>query len=496
VKSSEQQSSRETPPEPSRLINALRHLGYDFETAVADLIDNSVAAGASRVLVRFVCKDDAVRSVIIADDGSGVAPDELIAAMTFGSPKRQSAQSLGKYGLGLKLASLGNARCVSLVSRCAGRSAGARWTVGGIESGWKLQLLTDRDARQQLDSPWGELDLTHSGTLVIWDDVDRMGGLSGDLRSRLRLIARRLELHLGLCFHRFLEAGRLTIEMDQQTEGAYERSVRVPVQPLNPFKYPETGHPNFPMVFKGAAPGWKLSLRAHIWPPNSDLLQYKLGSRAAARQGFYFYRNNRLLQAGGWNGVLQHETEPHNSLARISIELPTDYDSIFGLNVQKSAVIVPSAFDTAIATATTQDGTTFDAYRRVAQQVYRKEDGRARKHRPLVPVTGLPKSVQKVARRYFARDEKLVRKAGFKWRRLRPDAVFSINRHDKVIELNSIYREQLRTNGGIGLTSEALVKVLIYMLASRYLDSERVSDQQERQLSALNDLLLASAGVT
>ena len=135
---------------------------------------------------------------------------------------------------------------------------------------------------------------------------------------------------------------------------------------------------------------------------------------------------------------------------------------------------------------------TFDTFRRVAQQVYRKQDGRAAKNRPLVPVAGLPKSVQAAAQRYLSRDGGRMRTAGFRWRRLRSDQIFSLDRESKVIELNSLYRDAIRTGKTRGLRSESLVKMLLFILTSRYLDSERISDQQLRQLSALNELICAS----
>src|SRR5208282_1396565 len=111
-------------------------------------------------------------------------------------------------------------------------------------------------------------------------------------------------------------------------------SVRVEVPPLNPFAYHAPGNPDYPKTFRTKiAQASTLSLEAHIWPPNSELPQYKLGNKAAARQGFYFYRNGRLIQSGGWNGLVQHDSEPHGSLARTRIDLPPELDGTFGLNV-------------------------------------------------------------------------------------------------------------------------------------------------------------------
>ena len=112
-------------------------------------------------------------------------------------------------------------------------------------------------------------------------------------------------------------------------------------------------------------------MKAHIWPPNAKDPQYKLGGgRVAARQGFYFYRNKRLIQAGGWNGWREHDAEPHSSLARVAVDMPPELDRHFRLNVQKSKVDVPPNFVSALEAA--RSGvTTFAHYVRDAVDVYR-----------------------------------------------------------------------------------------------------------------------------
>src|SRR5262249_6769998 len=151
----------------------------------------------------------------------------------------------------------------------------------------------------------------------------------------LRQLQRRLQLHLGMTFHRFLEGTaitgqRLRILIDLQHDGAHEQPHRIEIVPLNPFAYPRTAHPDFPQKF--CLPlGERRTVEAEacIWPANSNDECYKLGNKAASRQGFYFYRNDRLIQAGGWNGLVQSDSEPHSSLARVRIDLPESLDALF-----------------------------------------------------------------------------------------------------------------------------------------------------------------------
>lgn len=483
-----------TPPDPARLIMALRQIGYSFDHAIADLIDNSINARASTVLVRFICSGDQIRSVVVADDGGGMDEGQLHNAMRFGSERDLDPSSLGKYGMGLKLASLSHARRLTVITRRATRVSARRWTINGIEQGWKCEVLTADGATTQLDASWGVLNLATDGTLVIWDDLDKLATSSSGLRATVRLLATRLQTHLGLCFHRFIENRTLAIYLDQQTEGQAERSIRVDVTPLNPFAYPVPGNPFYPKTFRTkVAKMGTLSLEAHIWPPNSELPQYRLGNKAAARQGFYFYRNGRLIQSGGWNGLVQHDSEPHGSLARTKIDLPPELDSAFGLNVQKSAVIVPPGFDLAVALARTDDGDTFDAYRRAAQQVYRRQDSRAAKSLPLIPRRGLPKKLGDTAEALLAPTRTRIRKVSFEWKELATGEVFQLDRHSRTIYLNRTYRKVLLAGRHPHKVDLPLFKVMLFLLTADDFDSERVSGQQKRRLDFANALLAHAA---
>lgn len=486
-------NSTESLPNPKRMIEALRQIGYSLEQSIADLVDNSINANAQNVLIRFVTKGDTISSIIIADDGEGMSASRLSDAMKFGSNEEAGAESLGKYGMGLKLASLSFARSLTVISRRSKLTNAMRWTIKGISSGWLCDILDEDDAKDYLESDWSGLDLSRHGTLVIWDNIDKLATGDNGIARALRAIRSRLSNHLGLCFHRFIEDGSLNISVDIQETGEEIHRIHDEIHALNPFDYPVSGHPEFPKKLRAQIDGvGSLMLDAHIWPANSDEPQYKLGGRTSAKQGFYFYRNNRLIQPGGWNGVIQDETEPHGSLARIKIDLPARFDEHFGLNVQKSSVIVPPAFVPGVLSAKADDGDSLSRYRRKADTVYRKKDTGAVKHRPLIPGSGVPTSVIKTARSTLAQDGEKTRNVDIRWEYIASGDVFQVDSSSDTIVLNKAYRESVLCGMGATKTDAPLFKTLIFLLARQDLERSRMSSKRKEELESVNRLIAAA----
>jgi len=486
-------TATEAPPNPKRMIEALRQIGYSLEQSIADLVDNSINAEAGNVLIRFVTKGEKIESIIIADDGHGMSATKLADAMKFGSEDEAAPESLGKYGMGLKLASLSFAKSLTVISRRANKTHAMRWTIKGISSGWLCDVLDETSSKNYYDSDWSGLDISRHGTLVIWDSIDKLATGQKGLQKTLRTIRNRLSNHIGLCFHRFIEDGSLNVFVDVQQSGEEIHRIRDEIYALNPFAYPVSGHQEFPKKLKSDIDGvGTLILDAHIWPANSDEPQYKLGGRTSARQGFYFYRNNRLIQAGGWNGVVQDESEPHGSLARIKVDLPPRFDKHFGLNVQKSAVIVPPAFVPGVQGAHADDGDTIARYRRKADSVYRKKDTGAIKHRPMILGEGVPKSVAKAARAEFSPSGERTRRVDFRWEYLSSGDVFKIDQANDTIVLNKIYRKSILCGMHPIKTDVPLFKTLIFFLAKEDINRSRMSGKRKEELDSINRLLAAA----
>ena len=481
-------------PDPGRLIFALRQIGYSLEQAVSDLIDNAVSAGASNVLIRFIWSGEQITGLAVADDGAGMSADELRNAMRFGSPERIDRTSLGKFGLGLKLASFSHARKMTVVSVSNNHCTGRRWTIEGIRRNWDCATLSELQAYDLCTSPWSPVNVTAGGTVVIWDDIDKLPVSARGMRHTLRALHRRLELHLGLHFHRFIRDGRLRIYIDQQEQGAPEHQIRVEVPPLDPFGYPSAALPDYPRTFRVHISGvGDIAAEGHIWPPNSEQAEYRLGNRAAARQGFYFYRNDRLIQAGGWNGLVQAETEPHSSLARVRIDLPPDLDSSFSLNVQKSSVVVPPGFVEAVQEALDEQGVGFEAYRQAAQTVYRRRDSRSLSQRPPIPATGLPpKLMEGFPARVPARKEE-PRPIAIEWAELDKGEFFRIDPAAGCLVLNARYREKVLAGLPAHAEDVPLVKTLLFLLLQQDLNATQPSDKRRRELSRINQILATAA---
>jgi hypothetical protein len=476
-------------PDAAMLIRALRQIGYSFEQAISDLIDNSISAGASVVLLRFFVEGEKIRSIALVDNGSGMSEKGLTEAMRFGSETHVTRRTLGKFGMGMKLASLSYAQSLTVVTTHNNRPAARRWSVANIGAGWACTRISARDAAKVVNAPWGELSLSRPGTAVLWDDIDRLPTGEKGIRELLKQLQRRLQLHLGMTFHRFLEKqqGRrpaFRILIDLQFDGADERPHFVEVEPLNPFGYSASGHPDYPQNFTVSLGGrHRVEAVACIWPANAEDPTYKLGNRAAARQGFYFYRNNRLIQAGGWNALVQNDAEPHSSLARVRIDLPQSLDALFGLNVQKSAVIVPPIFLPALLVARSDKKQTFDEYRSTAQTVYRRHDARAERQQTLIPTKGLPKALSAYLQRTLP-GKTGSRGVRFVWTDLdSPTSVFEIDRKNTTIRVSRRLRKSFPPGSGKELT---LLRTCLFFLLQEDLLSQRVSSAQEKRLHVLN----------
>lgn len=483
----------EIPPNPANMITALRQIGYTVEQSIADLIDNSISAEAKHVLVRFIRDENSIINLLIADDGYGMSKRKLREAMKFGSEQPLDGESLGKYGMGLKVASLGYAQTLTVLTRNGSYTGGRRWTVDGISEGWVCDILDTAEVKENLNQPLGNVDLSKSGTLLVWSDIDKLKIGNAGVDKALQRLTRKLNLHFGLCFHRFLDSGRLEIRIDDRLIGEEETNICKIVEPIDPFGYPQSGHTEFPKYYKANIPGvGPLRVEAHVWPPNADLIEYRLGGKAAQRQGFYFYRNDRLIQAGGWNEVLDNETDPHNSLTRVAVNLPPNQDSQYGLNVQKSAIIAPAAFEEAMNHAKSSDGDTLADYRSVAQKVYRKDE-RFRDALPLVPNEGIPKSLARGVKDLITGGRGRVRKLEFRWGNVKNGDVFRLDRRDKTIIINRAYRDDILAGNSATTSDVPTFKLLLFLLTVDDMDTSRVTQKQQERIDLINKILIEAA---
>jgi hypothetical protein len=338
------QQTIEVPPDVARISEGLRDTGYDFVTAVADIIDNSIAAEATIVDVRFGADFAGKLLVSVGDNGTGMDRDGLINAMRYGSKQRPSAKSLGKFGLGLKTASTAFCTRLSVISRPSGEAPPliATWDLEDMarQNSWSLLLGVPEPAHVAL---LDEVAPTHSGTLVLWENVDRLLDTYKDrnakpFRKALERLEASLRDHIGMVYQRFLDKA-----------DTRERSIEIrlngkTVGPWDPFCVVETHKPASEVVVPVQLPnGTKtsFSVRAFILPRKEEFSSDT--NRDAARisnelQGVYVYRENRLIHGPDWMGM--YKQEPHFSLLRVELSFDHTLDDAFQVDIKKSRILL------------------------------------------------------------------------------------------------------------------------------------------------------------
>ncbi|MBV1703214.1 MAG: ATP-binding protein [Hyphomicrobiales bacterium] len=333
--------SHHLPPSAASLTASLRDLGYSLETAVADLIDNSISADATDIQI-FCDMSRSAPVLVIADNGRGMTEVEVIAAMRHGATdprKERGPKDLGRFGLGLKTASFSQCRRLTVVSATKGERAGAEWNLARIEEDddWFISVL---DLSEIAEQPFFET-LGETGTLVIWRDLDRLfeeeTGQKRDeiVNEKLSVVER----HLSLVFHRFL-AG--------EVKGRRKLSIRInghPVTAFDPFcrKNEATQMLREEKVWIGDVP---VAMQPYILPHHSRLSAseydyYQDRSDFISNQGAYVYRNGRLMAWGDWFRLVPKGEA--TKLARVQIDFPNSLDEAWTIDIKKSRARPPHA---------------------------------------------------------------------------------------------------------------------------------------------------------
>lgn len=473
-------------PHAGKITDALSRIGYKIEEAIADLIDNSIDASASKSLIRFVHDGSEIKQILIIDNGKGMNGDELLAAMQFGSARDRSPGDLGKFGLGLKTAAFSQGRSVTVISRKNGIVSACRWTTKTIAAGWKCEILASNQAEKLLVKINRPFTIDKTGTMIIIEELDHIATDTKGLETTLQKLQKKLSVHLGLVFHRFLD-DEFELFVDASSIHGDETGFSVPIDSLNPFSYAKTGDKNYPLDFSIQLKGLPvLKCQAHIWPPNQTSSGFLLsGKNVVKRQGFYFYRNGRLIQAGGWNGWRDHENDHHLSLARVAIEIPPDFDSEFRLNVQKSALDVPESFRTALSLATCP----MTRFIKRAEDTYRKKI-QFEETFVAVPGKGFGGPVRQRAAAYLAGRKAPKKEINVLWANLETDRFFKIDRDAGDITLNAVYRKDVLCGYSSSLNDVPLIKILLFMLLRDDLQRERESKRFMERLEEINELLM------
>jgi hypothetical protein len=327
----------ESPPFAPALIESMRAIGYSLESSIADIVDNSISADARNISIRFSPYEQPY--VAIIDDGWGMTADELIRAMRHGSQNPNEARGkadLGRFGLGLKTASLSQARQLTVVSLKSGVLSGARWDLDVIADtrSWTLLILERQDI---MAIPFvGDLSKALHGTLVLWRHFDRLSNAEGSVELGFREGMTRVRQHLALVFHRYLvdegAARRIHLTMNLDT-----------VAPLDPFLTWHSATQRLPaqdIRIRGTEVQVQPYILPHYTKLTPDELRLAGGEEGLRRQqGFYIYRNRRLIIWGTWFRLARQDEL--TKLARVRVDIPNSLDALWTLDIKKSAANPP-----------------------------------------------------------------------------------------------------------------------------------------------------------
>ena len=338
----------EVSPPAAPLIQSLRSIGYTFNAAVSDIIDNSLTANASMVQVKAEFSDESDKPyVAITDNGTGMSRRELINAMSLGSKNPldyRDSSDLGRFGMGLKSASFSQCLKLICITRKNGKLCGATWDINRVckKNKWLLETF-DREGAQSVLKKF-QLDIPNSGTAVIWDNCDKL--IPGSAISK-KAIERpfgdkvgELKNHLALIFHKFLSEGQKGLKI--AVNG-------INIKPMDPFCTAKSrDYPSSQITIpnnKITCNGQKIKVNGYIIPHESKIKKKQhqriisLDGDVFNSQGIYIYRGKRLITWGNWARIVSKNDS--FKLSRLEIEIPNTLDHVWKLDVKKSYIELP-----------------------------------------------------------------------------------------------------------------------------------------------------------
>lgn len=333
----------DNPPRANYLMGSMRFMGYSFCDAIADVIDNSISANAKTVRVLFPMTPDMDQFVGILDDGHGMSDKELLNAMCYGSQANEQERAendLGRFGLGMKSASLSQCKKMTVVSRRNAVINAYRWDYDEVsknsnEGKWYVLKLSN-DEISELPCYKEFCDMNSDGTLVVWQDFDVISKANQG-RVFQPLTRHRDELldHLALVYHRFMKEDGISFYVN------YAK-----IEPLDPFLENRSTLSHAPITqplmdsrgvehFIRITP-YKLPF---VTSMSSDEQKLIGGAENMNKmQGYYIYRGKRLIKYGTWFGLARHEVSKYG---RVKVDIPNSMDDIWKVDVMKKSATIP-----------------------------------------------------------------------------------------------------------------------------------------------------------
>lgn len=315
------------------LLTGLRAIGYNFSTAVADIIDNSISAEATEIRI-FSDPLNQEPYFCILDNGYGMSSSELDNAMLPGSDrenKEDSKLELGRFGLGLKSASLSQCREFTVASKKFGKIRAMSFDLDVIEDSNKLLLKQLSNEEIELLPEIDRLKSFETGTIVIWTKFDKIEGLAKNFEDSFRAAVSDSKKHVELVFHRFYN--KIAIYYNEKR-----------IERRDPFLLGSVGRQQTGRTSTINIDGSEITVIPYTLPFANTLTSDEkalLGNPKSIfdEQGFYLYRNERLISWGSWMRMgIRSEL---NKLARIQVDIPSSLDSVWMLDVKKSSAKIP-----------------------------------------------------------------------------------------------------------------------------------------------------------
>jgi Histidine kinase-, DNA gyrase B-, and HSP90-like ATPase len=339
-------------PNPEFLIKSIAEQGYSLETALADLMDNSITANASRIEV-LTKIDEEPFTLFLSDNGNGMSKESLKRNMQFPSKSpddSRESNDLGRFGLGLKTASFSQTRAFTVLSRKKGTSifSGLTWDVKHLkDSGkWEMIINSDEEIAEILEQ-YNNISNDHQNssndfipnTIVVWKGLYKFENFL-DVKNKQDALKEEItnttSEYLSIVFHKFME---------RQTNRVDIRINNTLVKPFNPF-------PTENSNLRALEPLQKefgkdiVKIQGFVLP-NTSIKETKENSNPWTphnkslmdMEGLYIYRADRLILFGGWNGLIKKM--PRLQLGRLKIDIGNKVDHLFHLNVAKSQINIP-----------------------------------------------------------------------------------------------------------------------------------------------------------
>ena len=330
--------SRKNPSKAPIIMNSMRSMGYSFEAALADVIDNSISAHAKEVTILFPKTADRCY-VAICDDGEGMSSDELFDAMCYGSDVETHigvAGDLGRFGLGMKTASLSQCKKMTVVSKKNNVYSAFCWDMDHVKekNDWEVLELNDHEIQEKPGLEY--LSNKETGTIVIWEEFDVIEKSTGDVFASLDRYKEKSTNYLSLIFHRFLNDNDVAIKVNNFELTGYDpflenhpktnikKTIDCPIEDSNGIE----------RIVK---------VTPYVLPFQKDLSKKDVAlvggyEELRTKQGFYIYREKRLIIYGTWFGLKKNELTKH---ARIKVDIPNTLDDIWNIDIKKQNAVIP-----------------------------------------------------------------------------------------------------------------------------------------------------------